>query len=411
MNKLCIVSLLVFVSGSAFSQIRFEKGYFITSEGERVECYIKNKGWSENPTEIEYRLNENTGSKIIKPEEVKEFGIDNTIKYVCSTVKIDRSPGQVDKLTTFANPIFEEEQLFLKVLVEGKANLYSYENGKIKRFFFNIDESQIEQLIFKLYKQSHNTVSENNRFRQQLWNSLICPSVERKSLENINYTKNALTKVFAVYNSCSGSELTQSDRKVERQLFAVSVRPRWNSSSMWAKNHMDRSFDFNWGGKNGFGLGIEGELFLGLKKNKWSLIVEPTYRDFSGNTTSIDHGNPGSIAVAQLDYKSIELPLGVRHYFFLSPQSKIFINASYILDFAISVSQLAITRPSGYPLGRLEIDGGNNFAIGAGFKYRSVGVEFRYHTTRDPLKRFLVWEAEYENVSIILGYSIINKKS
>ena len=174
---------------------------------------------------------------------------------------------------------------------------------------------------------------------------------------------------------------------------------------------MEKSYDFDWGRSTGFGLGIEGEYFLGLKKNKWSLLIEPTYQEYSGQTSSIDGGNSGSIAVGELSYKSIEVPVGIRHYFFLGPQSKVFVNASYMLDFSLSDSELVVTRPSGYPLSRLEIDGGNNLALGAGFKYKSLAIEFRYHTKRDPLRKFVVWDAEYETMSIVLGYSIINKKS
>lgn len=411
MKKTCCALLLVIAFSNAFSQIDFEKGYFIAGDGEKIDCLIKNKGWADNPTEFEYKLSENDEVKSFDANSIKGFGVSNSIRYVSTTVKIDRSRTQVGKLSMSANPEFEEETLFLKVLVEGKANLYSYEDGKIKRFFYNLDGLPIEQLIFKRYKVNDNKVGENNRFRQQLWNNLSCSSIERKSLQNINYTRSALVQVFVEYNSCAGSKFTTYVDNIERDLFSISMRPRWNSSSLWAKNYLDRSFDFDWGSKNGMGLGIEAEFFLGFRKNKWSLIIEPAYQEYKGQTTSHDHTIPGSVVVAKLKYSSVELAFGIRHYFYLSSTSKLFLNASYIRDFAISDSQLEITRPSGYRLNRLDIGGGNNMAVGFGFKHRAIGIEARYYTKRDPMEKYMAWGAEYTNMSIILSYSIINKKS
>lgn len=408
MKTLSSVILFVLSFATAFAQIEFEKGYIIDNEGRKIDCFIKNKDWSDNPAQVEYRLSESGETKVIDATSARAFGIGITTKYVSSTVKIDRSPDQVSKLTISPNPDFSEETLFLKVLIEGKATLYSYETGSIQRFFYNVDGSPIEPLIYKRYKEA-NTIKENSRFRQQLWNSLSCTSIDKRELENVKYNRTALVRVFSAYNSCSNVAFTQY-RKAKRQVFNVSVRPRFGSSTLWAKNHMEGSFDFDWGSKAGFGLGVEGEVFLGTKKNKWSLLVEPTYQEFSGTTSTVDRGGLGSTAVGDVKYTSIELPLGVRHYFFLGPQTRLFVNASFLLDFSISDSKLDVTRPSGYQLSSLAVSSGNNFAFGAGVKYRAFGVELRYNTKRDIMKKYQAWESEHESISVVFGYSLLNRK-
>lgn len=92
--------------------------------------------WFNNPDNINVRLNENGDTKNLSIDQIKEFGIYNTSKYVRVKVKMDRSSEIADKISSKRNSIFNEELLFLNVLVEGDATLYLYEDHNLKRFFF-----------------------------------------------------------------------------------------------------------------------------------------------------------------------------------------------------------------------------------------------------------------------------------
>ena len=111
--------LLTVLSINCYSQINFEKGHYINNENQKVQCFIKNVDWRNNPKEIYYKLSEDSETKILTIKSVKEFEIYNISKYVSSIVKIDRSSDNLNKLSDKKEPIFSEEELFLKVLVEG----------------------------------------------------------------------------------------------------------------------------------------------------------------------------------------------------------------------------------------------------------------------------------------------------
>jgi hypothetical protein len=100
------------------------------------------------------------------------------------------------------NPIFKEEVLFLRVLIEGKANLYLYESNNLTRFFYSLEESEIEQLVFKRYRSQGNKIGNNHLFRQQLWSHLQCPSFRMNKVEKTNYTRRDLVKYFVDFNEC-----------------------------------------------------------------------------------------------------------------------------------------------------------------------------------------------------------------
>ena len=151
MKKKLLLALTVIFAINSYSQISFESGYFINNSNQKTECFIKNIDWANNPTEFEYKLTEKSEKKKATIKTVKEFSIYDTSKYVRATINIDISRNSNDELSTTKKAIFKEEELFLKVLIEGKASLYLYKYSNLTKFFFSKDGSKTEQLIFKKY--------------------------------------------------------------------------------------------------------------------------------------------------------------------------------------------------------------------------------------------------------------------
>ena len=298
------------------------------------------------------------------------------------------------KLSYDRNPIFKEEELFLKVLVEGKANLYLYEDRVLKRYFYNKENSVIEQLVFKSYKTSDNKIGENNRFKNQLWNNLKCPNFKINKVENLDYRKKDLIDFFVEYNECNNEKNINYEEKQKKDLFNLSIRPGFNSSSL--SIHRGSIVNTDFGNKLGFRFGVEAEFIMPFNKNKWSLTIEPTYQYFKSEKELTDSS-------VKADYKSIEIPIGIRHYFFLNEHSKIFINGLLILDFS---SNSNIYFPKSRT--RLDIKTGDNLALGIGYKHNNkYSLELRYQTSREILLSYPHWESDYKTLSIILGYSFL----
>ncbi|MDO6812037.1 outer membrane beta-barrel protein [Tenacibaculum soleae] len=393
MKKQLLFLLITILSFNCYSQISFEKGYYIDNSNQKTNCLIKNIDWKNNPTQFEYKLSENSESKKKTIESIKEFGINNISKYVRSIVNIDRSSEDIKKLSYDRNPIFKEEKLFLKVLIEGKANLYLLEDGNLRRFFFNKENSAIEQLIFKSYKTPNNQIGKNNRFKNQLWNNLKCPNLKINKVENLSYQKNDIVDFFVEYNECNGEKNTNYEEKQKKDLFNLSIRPGFNNSSLSVQNSIYSSRDTDFDNEFGFRFGIEAEFIMPFNKNKWSLIIEPTYQYYKSEKETRNRN-------VKADYKSIEIPVGIRHYFFLNENSKMFVNGSFIFDF----SNNSIVD---YSIGTdLEIKTRNNFAFGIGYRYNDkYSLELRYQTSREVLSDYIAWSSDYNTFSVIFGYS------
>lgn len=395
MKKGLIIIFMITFSFNSFSQISFEKGYYINNNNKKIDCLIKNVDWKNNPIEFNYKLLNNEDIQIASIHSIKEFGINNYSKFIRSKVNIDRSSEYYNELSIHKNPLFNEEQLFLKVLVEGETNLYFYQDKGLVRFFYKTSTSNIEQLVFKSYIIEDNKIGENKGYQRQLWQNLKCQSISMKNVENVDYKKNDLVNFFMKYNECNNSNLTNYESKKQKKLFNFNIKAGLNNSTLDLKyGNNNASQDFDTQSELEIRLGIEAEFILPFNKNKWAILLEPTYQQLKFNKTAYGQ-------IVKVDYSSIELPVGIRHYFFLNNSSKIFVNALYVIDFTSS-SKVDFENQR-----NVEIKGSNYFAVGVGYNYNAkYTVEMRYGFNRDILEENPLWVSDYNTLSLILGYTI-----
>lgn len=393
MKKQLFFILILFWSITSYSQIKFESGYFVSNDGNRIDCLIKNIDWKNNPTEFSYKLSENAEIKTADIKSVLEFGITDFIKYKRFSVDIDKSSEDMSHLSKTRNPEFSKEELFLKVLVEGKATLYSYEDGYIRKYFFCTDSINVEQLVFKSYLHSELELMENNSYKQQLLNNLKCQKITMKDIDRLHYRYTDLAKLFTIYNECQNSATIDFEKKIDRDLFNLSLRPGLNVSILQI-NSPSNDINIDFGNKLTYRFGAEAEYNMPFNNNKWALFIEPTFQyyksEFSKNSQYF-----------KIDYKSIELPIGVRYYVFLNDKSKIYINSSFVIDFDLN-SEISTVNGTW-----ADVDSKPNWAFGLGYKQNNkFTFEMRYDLSRD-LIPFSSFYSHYKTFSIILGYNIL----
>jgi hypothetical protein len=407
MKKLMLIftiSSMAFIQ--CYSQIVFESGYFISESGQRVDCFIKNSDWKNNPTGFDYRLSEN--SEILQQDikNVKEFGIKDISKYIRSLVKIDRSGYNLENMSTGKSPVYKEELLFLKVMMEGKASLFLYEEGTLSRYFFKMNDSTIDQLVYKRYLVDDKTIGENNYFRQQLNLGLKCRNITADDFKYIDYSTSDLMRIFKKYNECENSGFVDYTIKSKRDVFNLTVRPGVNYSGLSIHNTSASNFIAEFDNEFNLRIGIETEFIIPFNKSKWAVLIEPTYQYFKSEIATETTNISGGIVVTNVDYKSIELPVGIRYDFFLKDKSTIFLNGSYIIDFSFN-SLITYSRADGSRINSVDINTGNNLAFGAGYTHKGrYNLEIRYQTNRDILSKNLFYVTKYQTFSLILGYTL-----
>ena len=395
-----VITLILGITVNA--QIKFEPGYFINNSGKKINCFIKNVDWKNNPKSFLYTTIQDGDPVQAYMSTVQEFGINETLRYKRVKVKIDRSSSNINHLSDKRDPVFKEERVFLKVLVASDASLYQYEEEGLIRYFFSVDNGLIEPLIYKKYfakyiegKGSTKRIAKNETYKQQLIMTLKCDAINRKRIENLSYNRSALTRLFLRYNNCKNATIKEHDLDRKRDLFNLTIKGGVRRVSLVTidGNSFSKGGDFE-SKMNPF-VEIEAEVILPFNKDKWSLFIAPSYQYYKAS------GQVRTPFTATVKYTSVEVPVGIRHYFFLNDNSRIFVNGAFVFDFN-GKDKVIYTRSA-----NLDIDTIGNLAFGLGYNYKGkYSVELRYGLNRNLFTNYVSWNSEFKPLSLLIGYTI-----
>ncbi|UII28272.1 hypothetical protein LVD15_07555 [Fulvivirga maritima] len=395
-----IICLLVcFITCAAQAQTNFVNGYFIDNQNIRTDCLIKDQDWKNNPTSFTYKLDRESQVETATIEDVQEFGISDYSKYIRQTVLIDRSSEEIKEMSSTRAPENNKETLFLMVLVEGAANLYGYQDGNLRRFFFSTQQNDsIRQLVFKSFKIDKYEIGTNQQYKQQIKVELPCEKITDKQIENLGYNKKDLLKLFNIYNQCGKEESDISTdqpsvyQRKSRNLFKLGLRVGLGHDMVAVKSEVSYYEPMETDYKITLRLGAELEFILPFWNEKVSLILEPNYKSFQSSNL----GESGM----EVDYSFIEIPLGVRYNFYLTPSSTIFLNAQYAV---VPINRGNIHYKNQYTDRKMKPEHHNYIVAGLGVKIKRFTMEARIGTQRDVS---IPWESEYKSTNIILGYHL-----
>lgn len=410
MKKLLKIAL-VFISLNVAAQTNYLKGYFIDNNNQKIECLIKNSDWKNNPTEFDYKLNENESSMTKIINEVKEFAIIDNSKYLRVTVDIDKSSDNDQNYTTTKEPIFETKTVFLKILVEGSNSLYVYVNNDVPtRFFYNNKALPIQQLIYKKYYnfiEGMNQVNTNSYYRRQLLADVKCGKDNGDDINIINhldYNQSDMIEYFMKTNNCQGDLDSKQVSLNKKTLVNYNIVASLNNSSLnidFYDGNLQGKIDM---GKNtNISFGFEVEIVLPYNNNSWSVYTQPTYNTFEGSTLRYNPSLIYPYTNVSTVFNYIQIPLGGRKYFYLNKSSKLYLDIAFNLKFSNSSSKITIDRSNDY-----EINGSfYNYEFGIGYQYKKINFEFRYYTTTNINPNYLSTDLyNYNNSSITLKYRL-----
>ncbi len=374
----------------------FSDGYLVFKDGKKTTCLVENLDLLRNPQKLRIRYSPAEEQQLIDLSEVKEFGIYNGKKFIRETVKIDRPKETRMGYSITRNPEWNEETVFLNVILEGKASLYSFadKNGDI--YFYRKDSHPAEQLIHKNYVTENNTISLNADFRQQLFTQLNCGDQE-KNIKELVFKEVNLIKYFKAYNQCEGSASVDYEPEEKGSLF-FKATPGLYLADMMTYSPF-RSPRMNFGTNAGFRAGLEVEYFPKRRSEKWSLIAEPSFQSLKVNKEF------GYQLPTTLTYHVIELPMGFRYNFFTKDGlSRFFINAGPQVSFNIKARiepEDRSTLPIASPL---------NFFGGAGYYLKNkLSLEARY-TYYNEFVDSNTWTGHHRGYSLILGIPLNHRK-
>ncbi|WPO79735.1 hypothetical protein [Flavobacterium sp. KACC 22761] len=416
MKKLLLFTLLL-CSSFINAQITFEKGYFISNEGKRTECFIKNLDWKNNPTDFKYKTDLN--EKDFKTEtiaNVQEFGITNESTYKRFKIKIDRSSNDIKKMLSHKDPLWSEEVIFLKILAKGDAILYSYSDENITRYFYETKTIPTEQLINVKYIQADNNegaekILESSEYKTQLFKNVNSDNITDNDIAKLTYKKTDLVKYFNKYNYATNPTTAEkTEKETTKGALQLKVTPGVSFASLSVENVNNINFNTEFDSKAIFKIGVEVEYILPYNKNKWSIFTNPIYQKYENEKSYMVPS--GFVSIPEKEYKAkaiyntVQLPLGIRHYMFLNQISKLFITAAYVVDLG-SKATITYTDVSSNSITEFKSDTGANFALGFGYNFKKkFSGELRFNTKKQLMRDYMAYSTNYTSIDLIVGYTI-----
>lgn len=419
MKKFSFLLIVLFCITSFYAQNTFQKGYLVDNSGTKKICYIKNLDWRTNPTKFDYKITEeSTEISEGKISEYQEFAIDDNVRFVRRSVNIERSDyNNLNNLSHSKKPAYKLETLYLKFLIKGAATLYTYRENDVIKYFYETELVPLEQLIYFKYLDNTSTsglvVKENTQFRQQLFNNVRCENEQSEDFRKINFHKNELVKIFEKYNLCHKTDTIEKvnyDKRIKRK--AISLKATlgvYNAklSNSGSVHYYNVDTDSK---KMLLKIGLDFEYILPYNNGSWSVVVNPSYHHFSSSKKFRNDNGYGQDVDYDLKvkYSNLELPIGLRRYFHISPSSKIFINGMYVININGESSTIAINNELNGPNGKgyYLIQPTNNLSVGAGYTYKKFSAEIRFYTESN-LTKYERLSSKYNTFGINFGYAFL----
>lgn len=394
------IVMFVFFIPYTIGQSLFQKGYIIDNQGDRRECLIKNMDWAHTPKEFRYKLTEIDAEQKGTLETIKEFGFTGGKKFVKANVQIDISSDVFNNLDSEMAPKWEQAELFLEVLVEGKANLYYFDDSEKQRFFYSVNNSSPVQLIHKDYASSYRVLS-NDAFRQQLLSDVNCKSITVVATGKLKYQTKELVRYFKTYNSENGYSYSEPVNKPKRNPFHVTLCPGVDFSSLQITDHVQ--YDINSKQQANFRMGVAFEYVLPFVREKWSFVFEPTYQSFRKTLVADQNMFLYTIEdrTVNINYSSIDIPVGLRYYFNVASGFRIFVNG-----FINPPANLKLKKEIIVGSKNMDMTTSISYAIGGGLTWNRIFAEVRYTSPQDLLTDYLQFSSKYKKVSFIVGLKL-----
>lgn len=396
--RYCILISMSIFSPALWAQITWEPGYIVDISGKRADCQILYKDWMKNPRTVEYKLAGEKETRKATTADLLEFGVTGKCLFKSATVSIDLSSNNPSYAGMKWDPEWNVMNLFLKVLIEGKASLYYYQDSQIKRFYYSLEGDSIIPLIYHPYvteRENSRYLLVNESFKQQLLTSLNCNGLEFNYFETLKYTAKSMIQYFSDYNNCVHSEVKKYKSPGKGYLH-LKVTAGCNNSYFSVYNSRISTKIILFDPKVIPSGGLEAEYLFPFLRNKWSLVLAPVYEKFESTATA-------TIYNLKVTYQNIELPIGLRYSMYLrNTPLRFFLDAWFVPGFMLDFN----SEFQYGPYGKLQILDGNNYALGAGIEWGRFSFNYRFYAPKDILRNYAFWSNHYNRISFALGYRI-----
>ena len=390
--KLSIFYFIFFISFSQISaQKKFESGTIISLNNKVIKGLILEEDWYDTPMKITFKEKEDDIAKTYTAKELSGFIIGTDIYYSGEVIVNKENRDTQEKNNSSAIDLIPEI-VFLKAVVLGQKNLFQVIRDN-KNYFYYKKDSLFERLEFKTHvddpsNSGKKTTILNDKYRVQMSEYLKDWPDINESAHKLKYRKNSLLRLYKEYYSYTKKDLVYIS-KPDRVKLEVGPVAGISLSSKQIKGQSYKYFETqpidNYTEPI---LGCFFNLIFPHHKKQWSLYNELIYTSdkFDLYVPSYDHWqNLGNVDLTMIMH-NIKVFNLIRYSYSIN-RFQVFVNAGFSNAFNVSdkltnISDRLADSPTLWEplLDKQTHEFG--YAIGTGFHYKKIGLEYRFEYTR-----------------------------
>lgn len=198
MKRLILLTLVIFVAKSGFSQTDFRKGYVIIDARDTLFGLVDYREGVKAYKNCEFKKSEEQSAVTYEPNSIIGYGFENDKLFQSKEISINDQPTEV---------------VFLEVIIRGTVSLYKFEST----YFIEKDNNGLQQLINETKELSidgKNVVKNTYQYIGTI-NMLVFDCIEiRPKVQKVRLNEKPLTKLIEEYNRCKGeSSITFKAKK------------------------------------------------------------------------------------------------------------------------------------------------------------------------------------------------------
>jgi hypothetical protein len=306
-----------------FGQNDYRKGYYIDNENKKFEIFLQYRDYSkmnfsENDSQnIKFKSAENGAVEKIAQSNVNEISIPGDFKFQRFVIPL---------LKSYSNePIRElrNKSLFLKVLSEGEASLYSYLSKKKTIYFYKINNQVIPielSYVDAPLDQSAKDKRASDGYKKELYEALKNETLKPSDFSTIGYNAKDLIAVFDRYNKLQGKENVILSNTISKSKLVFTGLVNLNNTSVVVANEYSSS-----DAENLFSVGIGAEAELRFNP-KWGLFLKASVYglDYSISTKESESNSVKRTSRIEVDMTCFDIIVSPRYHKVFNAKSELF---------------------------------------------------------------------------------------
>ncbi len=401
--KLVLVFFFCFLmTPFLMAQVKFEEGYLVDLDGDTLRVFVEVQSWTKNPDEVIYRQNAEATTERAGPATVQAFCVEG-LKFASKVIEVDITPEDVREVGNSLDAKIVRRNVFLKVLVEGEATLYLYDDNRRRKFYYSVGEGEVTPLVYRRLAYSGETVRENNSYQTQLNHVVNCNKTQ-KEVENVDYNLNSLVRYFQEYNECKGTAQMSYLRNNRFKQFHVYLKGAVGmmSADLLILSRRSNSFETEISGEPLYSFGLESEYSWSSKKKRFSVILSAGYQQF----TFEDLRATDSLS---MEGKFIQIGVGTRYSIHFNESARWFASAGYAHYLSAGAGYTYrddefLRNPSDV---EFDLNSGPGYFLGTGVELRNrFLVQVRYDARIEKENDYVLRNPTFSTFSIDLGYRL-----